>query len=360
MWVSRGKCLFSVVSTILVLGACSAAGHNSATDVLRYAVSGFVVVSGDSNDLRWDLAKTFKFDWKSAELSATVTRGDDPDAPVRILSVSVKLDILDMTRLVIVDMNSVGIREVLDQDGNATPYQAVQSDQTRRYDNRNWHWDDGGTWLGVPLEPLNVRVRLSSDPKQPMVSSISQVTGYIYGVYADDVVKVDIPFDPNYGWHEAKAVPDLVLCVDVLTPPCPGPLEYVNVLPGADSRRFNLHRPKTPIPLYMYTTLIKLKKGGAVLGLFDPAMWYPRSLYPLGYYAIVRTELFDSKKKTADQLFTQAVMGDASGNIGARCSGQKAQGSTDTYDSVRHVIAVHPVEVKIPFVLKNIPIPKVH
>jgi len=28
------------------------------------------------------------------------------------------------------------------------------------------------------------------------------------------------------------------------------------------------------------------------------------------------------------------------------------------YDAIQHIIAVHPVEVKIPFVLKNIPIPK--
>jgi hypothetical protein len=182
--------------------------------------------------------------------------------------------------------------------------------------------------------------------------------GYIYAIYADDVIKVDIPFDPNYGWHEAKAVPDLMLCVDLLTPPCPGPLQYVNLSPGADSRRYNLHRPKTPVPLYMYATWIKPKKGGAILGLFDPVMWYPRSLCPLGDYAIVRTELFDSKKKTADQFFTQGIMGDSSGNMGARCSGQKEQGSADTYDSIRHVIAVHPIEVKIPFVLKNIPIPR--
>jgi hypothetical protein len=316
-------------------------------------------VSAEPNDLRWDLVKAFKFDWTSAELSAKVTKGDDPNAPVRTLSVSVKLDILDMTRLVIVDMNSIGIREVLDQDGNATQYQPVQSDQTRRYDHLNWHWDQGGTWLGLPLQPLNVMFRLTSNPKQPLPSSISQLTGYVYAIYADDVIKVDIPFDPDYGWHEAKVVPDLMLCVDLLTPPCPGPLQYVNLLPTSmDSRRFNLHRPKTPVPLYKYETWVKSKKGGPMMGLFDPATWYPRSLFPLGDYAIVRTELFDSKRNIADQFFTQWIVGNPSGDTGARCSGQKEQASGDTYDSIRHVIAVHPVEVKVPFVLKNIPIPK--
>ncbi len=93
-----------------------------------------------------------------------------------------------------------------------------------------------------------------------------------------------------------------------------------------------------------------------MLGLFDP--WCLRSGNPLGNYAIVRVELFDSKKKAAYQFHTQDVMGDRSGTRGASCYGEKTQGSGDTYDSIRHVIAVHSIEVKIPFVLKNILLPK--
>ena len=49
---------------------------------------------------------------------------------------------------------------------------------------------------------------------------------------------------------------------------------------------------------------------------------------------------------------------DPSGEQRARCEGQTEQIGGDTYDSIRHVIAVPPVEVRIPFVLKDIPIPK--
>jgi hypothetical protein len=93
------------------------------------------------------------------------------------------------------------------------------------------------------------------------------------------------------------------------------------------------------------------------MGLCDPWI-FPRSQYPLGDYAIVRTELFDSKNGRADHFFIQWIWGDPLGDTGANCNGQAEQLPRDTYDSIRHVIAVHPVEVKIPFVLKNIPIPK--
>jgi hypothetical protein len=339
----------------MVLGACSAAEHDSAAGALHNGVLALGAVSADPNDLRRDLAKAFKFDWESAELSAKVVKGADPNAPLRTVIISVSLAIWDFKGLIILDVNCPGIRQVLDRDGKSVQYQVVQSDQTRCYDHRNWHWDQGGTWLGEPLQPFNVMVRLASDPKQSVASSISQLTGYIYAVYADDVIKVDIPFDPNYGWHEAKTIPDLMFCVDPRTPPCPGPLLYVNLLP-ADSRLFNLHRPKTPVPLYKYETWVKSKKGGPMMGLND--WWYLRDYFPFGDYAILRTELFDSKRNTADQFFTQRIVGSLAGDVGAHCFGQKEQDSGDTYDSIRHVIAVRPTEVKIPFVLKNIPIPK--
>jgi hypothetical protein len=187
------------------------------------------------------------------------------------------------------------------------------------------------------------------------VYSISLLEGYIYAVYADEVIKVDIPFDPDGGWIEPKTAPDLIVRVDPTTPPCPGPLRFVNV-PLADPL-YGPRRPATPVPLYIYQTRVKSKTGGPMMGLYDPGVWYARSLFPLGEYVVVRTELCDSRNKTSVHTFTQWIVGDSLGYDGARCNGQMKQGPGDTYDSIRHVIAVRPVEVKIPFVLKNVPVP---
>jgi hypothetical protein len=85
-----------------------------------------------------------------------------------------------------------------------------------------------------------------------------------------------------------------------------------------------------------------------------------RHLYPFGDYAVVQTQLCDMKRKYkyVATLPIEAVGGDPSGKGGALCSGEGAQELTDAYDTIGHIIAVHPVEVKIPFVLRNIPIPK--
>jgi hypothetical protein len=157
-------------------------------------------------------------------------------------------------------------------------------------------------------------------------------------------------------WHEAQAIPDLLLQVDPETPPCPGPLQYVAIYPTGSGRMLGPSRPKTPIPMYKYQTRVKSKTGRPMLGLRDPLG--SRSLHPLGDFAIVRTELFDSKNGRANRFFIQWIMGDPVGGTGAQCFGQMEQGRNDTYDFIRHIIAVRPVEVKIPFVLRNIPIPK--
>jgi len=353
------KCLLSLVPMIVTALTCAGLGIHGATNLLERSNGKLDAPSEDPSELsslRWDLAKAFAFDWEAIELSSKVAQGADTSAPVRTVIVSVRLTVLDFKRLVILDTNSPGILEVLDQNGNPVECQAVGSNQTRRYDNRRWYWDETGTYLAGAPEHFNLAARLSSDSKQSLASSISQLEGYVYAIYADEVIRVDIPFDPNYGWHQTQAVPDLMLRVDPTTAPCPGPLQYTRI--SALDSQYGLWRPTTPVPLYKYQTRAKSKAGGPMMGLYDPGLLYPRGLYSLGDYAIVRTELLDSKNGKADHFFTQWILGDPSGGSGASCNGQMEQSSVGTYDSIRHVIAVHPIEVKIPFVLKNIPMPK--
>ena len=156
---------FLLCATIITSLGAVAAGAD--------AVAGTEAVSilGDPNDLRWDLAEPFKFDWESAESSAKIVQGADPDAPVRTVTISARLTILDFSGLVILDMNSPGIRGVLDQDGNPVECETVESDQSRRYDARNWYWDQGWSRRTTGLESFKVALRLSSDPTQALPSS---------------------------------------------------------------------------------------------------------------------------------------------------------------------------------------------
>ena len=126
-------------------------------------------------------------------------------------------------------------------------------------------------------------------------------------------------------------------------PPCPPPLKYP--------------RTAAPVSLYSYTTFVKSPAGKAVLGVQD-VFFFKRSLFPFGDYAVIRTELCDAKRKYVAFVSNEGVGGDPSGKAGAICSGEMPQLEMDDYDTILHIIAVHPVEVKIPFVLRNVSLPK--
>lgn len=329
-------------------------------------------ITAEPNGLRWDLTEAFQFSWKSVEVSAIAhnpgpdNQPDDNVSP-RTIAVSVKADFnpLKADGLVIVDVNGPQIFEVIDGDGRAVEFQNAQSDAVRCYQDSSWHWDEEGHAGTETLKkPFPVKFRLAEDPQQQAPSMISLLQAYVYAVYADDLITVDVPFDPNSGWRDAAEAPDLAVLVDPLTPPPPAPIEYVSIWPNtspafppSSDPRIVHYRPKTALPTYTYTTWVKSKTGQIMLGLRDPR--YPSSVYAFGDYAIVRTELFDSRRKQAAVCKDQRVNGTALfGRYGAMCWGQRIKSDNgNAYDTIRHIIAVHPVEVKIPFVLRNIPVP---
>ena len=327
---------------------------------------------GEPNDLRWDLAQAFCFKWNTVGVSAGAMHpgpdgGPEAGVPVReiALSVSVDFNSVKAKGLVIVDMSGPQISEVIDGNGRQVVCQSGQSDLIRGYDDLGWYWDgEGRAATANKLSPFTVKVRLADDPKQHMPSSISRLQAYIYALYADAIIRVDLPFDPNMGWLDTEAAPDLTLLVDPLTPPPPAPVQYVSILPNmsptsdyANPRNIP-SRPKVALGSYTYTTWVNSKTGQRVLGLRDPR--YPSASFGFGNYAVVRTELFDSRRNTGGPFKEQQVSGTLlDGRYGACCSGQLLQGDGNTYDKIRHIIVVHPVEVKIPFVLRTIPLPAV-
>jgi hypothetical protein len=315
--------------------------------------------SADTNDLRWDLAKKFRFEWQSVELSAKSVKGEDPNARARTLVVSVGHEFVDVNNrgwfmpgqvvgpegLVTIDVNSPQIIEAMDEAGTPIECHAAYSAEDRKYQESGWWWVPGATFAPGKLTPFEVRIRLTGGSGQPIPSALSRVTGYIYALYADNIVEIDLPFDPNTPCLYPAMTPGLAFCVNRGMPVCPPPIV------GS--------RGAAPVALYRYETYVKSTESRAVLGVFDSDC-FTRSLDPFGDYAIVRTELEDmkGKYKCSAVLPTEWVGGDMSGKRGAICWGEGAQELSDAYDTIGHIIAVHPVEVKIPFVLRNIPIPK--
>jgi hypothetical protein len=323
-----------------------------------------LVAASEPNDLRWDLAGDFVFDWDSVEISATATKGADSNSNWRTLTISARLAMLPGElgdEAVGIDVNSPGIIELLDQNGGTVQWQPVKSSTARSYQQpwivRQVNGSSPDRWI-----PFVVTFRLAEDKDNRLPSSVSALQGYVYLLCADGTINVDIPFDPNAKSVQAAADPNITVSVDPTMPPCPGPLHFVILsaepIPGGGGREDVVKRPATAVPLYIYKTWVKMKPNTPVLVMCDTWSECPRELFPLSKYIIVESELFDSKNNYECRP-AQWTHSDPSGDQGAMCWAEMPQGEGCYYDTIRHVIAVHPVELKIPFLLKNIPIPSI-
>ena len=116
--------------------------------------------------------------------------------------------------LVAIDVNSPQLTEVLDETGVPVPCQAASSAEHRQYQESGWDWEPGQAFAPDKLTPFDVRIRLTGGSKQLLPSSLSHITGYVFALYADDIVEVEVPFDPSAECVCPEVTPGLVFCVD--------------------------------------------------------------------------------------------------------------------------------------------------
>jgi len=305
------------------------------------------IAAEDPNELRWDLASGFDFDWDSVELSGKTLKGTDPRAAARSLIISAAIKILDTNDLVGVDTTCLGIVSVRDENNDEVRCLSREYRFLHRYEQVRWGYAGGNSFRDTLL-PSAFAFIMELAPDQPAPSLLSRVEGYIYALYAEDTIEVNVPFGPPRDWINVTT--DLRIAVLKDTPPPPGPLQ----LEARDSLSCSYYA--SPAAIYKVRTCVQSTTGRPVLGLEDP--WSPAWFLGLGDYVVVRTYLYDHVKDRSMSLNSQNVTSDPWGQSGAVCSGWAEQ-DLNAYDVIRHVIAFHPVEVKIPFVLTNIPVPVV-
>lgn len=344
-------CVSFVLATAVMSGYGGPAAVAAAPSVAEDPNSNPWAVSADPNALRWDMADGFVFDWESVELSSKVLKVASPNAEVYTLAISIKVLVGDPRQLVTIDIERPEVFDVRDEDGRMVEYQPGDPCPVRRYELAEWSWSSTGALPpahGQHWHPGTLLLRLLADSNEPLPSVLSQVTGYIHALYGE-VIEIDVPFDaPKGTWLHFAATPGLLFRVNKGTYPPPGSLFTRN--------------EDAPIGLYTYNTSVKSEAGRPVMAVRDAWPWYRRDLYPFADYGIVRVELFDSEKRLAryGPIQWQSLLSDPSGSStypdGACCWGMAEQ-DNHAYDMIRHVIVVRPIEVRIPFVLTNIPVP---
>jgi len=335
---------FVIRAAVVLLGAAAAFGAD---------VTSLQSLSVDINDLDWERAGAFEFIWDTVELSMKVSnpQGESPaGGNVPILTISGLVDIVDVNNVATIDISSVGIWEVLDENGQVLGVPTTEASYYRAYEEYGWYWD-GTAYPPQQWFPFTITFELSPDPNGALPSSIASVGGYLYALFGDTILNVDVPFDPNFGCLDVEEAPDLVICVNPSTF-APDPPEF--------------GEPSRPPTLYVYHTVVKSKAETQILGVRGPGA---TRFMDYVDYAVIRTSLFDSEGNLEAILRTQSVSAggvtvDGRGGSGknptyAYCSGTASQARGDNWDMIRHVVICQPLEVKIPFVLRNIPVPNV-
>ena len=345
---------------------CSAMAGGSATDLRADPNVQPGPVPGDPNDLRWDLAKGFGFVWHSVDLSAKTlnpaTNKGDQGTNAVTLTISAKLSIFGTKDLLALDVENPVVLLAVDGNGGPLPWHADLPGDTRQYHRVGMESiPDGRSAANVKMMPSATTIELRLDPNRPAPSSIASIRGYLHALYVDKTIDVDIPYDPNGGWVESAVAPELMFCVDPTTPPPPGPIEYMRIptplvplvahlfAPGATPFR------RKAVSLYYYITWVKSKTDRPVMALEDAC--YPRDIRALVEHVVIETQLFDSRRNRAVRHPTEQA-NRSDGGRGAFCQGWPGQ-DLGPFDAIRYIIGIHPVEVKIPFVLENIPVPNI-
>jgi hypothetical protein len=311
----------------------------------------------EPNDLRWDISAGVMVRWESVEVSARLTNGADANSVCRTLTISAKMAVPHIEGVVGIDATSPQVLDL--RDGEKKVIQRIPDKSRARFYDESLSSMNGSTedaWL-----PFTVTCLLTQDANQNPLTAISYLKAYIYVLCAERTINVDVPFDPDAGLCKTPADPNILVYVDPTMPPRPGPLKSI-ILSGDPSDRNQqvVTRPATAVPLYKYRTWVRTRRGTPVMVAHDVSHSCLRDLYPLGDYVLVRTELYASKAEWPYTLISQQwALSDPTGVSGAQCWGQSEQGLGDPVDSIRHVVAVHPVELKIPFIIENIPIPSV-
>lgn len=295
--------------------------------------------TGDPNEAKWDVAERFASVWDSVEVSAQVFNPSymgprDLYECGRSITVVGKVHVLDVNDLVGMQVVDPDVLQVVDSDGNDVAWAPLPWRPVRQYQELRYEWPVPRNPFEAPkpvLQPYDVTVSFCVDPDQRPISALSLFHWCAYAVYAEDVIEVDVPFEASDDWLEVA--PGIQITVTKATVEC------------CD---------------YAYWTEVR-HTGGIVRAFDDPVS----STEPMADYLVVRTLLLDSEgtpvRATEDDRVSPAVWSERVESTSlntAKCGGWLLTFATEAeIASVRHVIVVHPYEVRVPFVVRDLPLP---
>jgi hypothetical protein len=293
----------------------------------------------DLNEARWNVTERFAFAWDSVEVSAQVfnpsyTGQRDLRECRRNITVVGKVHVLDANDLVGMQLVDPDVLEVVDSDGIDVAWTPLPWRPLGQY-----QWlkcecptpQDPLATAQAMLQPYDVSVSFCVDPDQRPISALSLFQWCAYAVYAENVIEVDVPFEASEDWLEAA--------------------------PG-----IQIQVKKATVECCDYTYWTEVKHPGGIVRAFDDPV---SPAEPIADCLVVRTQLLDADgnpiRATEDDRVSPAVWSESIEGTSlntAKCGGWLLTFVTQAeIASIRHVIVVHPYEVRVPFVVRDLPLP---
>ena len=257
-------------------------------------------------------------------------------APERSLSISARVDVIDVNGLIGFDSAATGTL-VLDEKAGVVYSKPVP---TSRHCHFYWplryvkKMPTPGQWVSE-LQPYTLTVNMPIDPNRPYPLLLSNVEWSMYALVATEVKTVDIPFRPTTDW--LALAPGLEIKVEEIT---------------AESTK------------YQYRIGMRYASGKALWAASGAAtsLW---SDAPTPEVIVTKVDVLDPLGKSIQD---QTASGAFGGGAGAGGSGDLVTGTASgsgscscsicgTATTFRFTLALKPHQQELRFVLQNVPVP---
>jgi len=293
----------------------------------------------DPNEIGCDTTGRFAFVWDSVELSThlfspSYRAQTDLSECGCDFAVTGRIHVLDANDLVGMQVSDPDILQVTDGDGNDVAWTPLLLRPVRQYQGLKYESpipQDPFATLKPVLQPYDVTISFCIDPSQTPISALSSLQWCAYAVYAEDVIEVDVPFETTNDWLE--------------------------VAPGVQ-----IQVTKATVECCDYTYWTEVRHADGIVRAFDAQLSLGE---PTADYLVVRTLLLDVEGNpvgaTEDDRVSPSIWSEriesTSWNT-AKCGGWLLAFATQAEVArIRHVIVSHPYEVKVPFVVRDLPFP---
>ena len=350
-------------------------GSQSSAEIFSPTIITIPDVQCEPNNLAWELSDRFNVVWKTVDLaaktknplkefgSASFLLGDTGS----FLEMVSEIHVVDHNGLVALDKMGCQPMEYLDVNGFNIegidyPHVYYPCDRRVEYTLPSVRFLGGLTYREPFLSYLACNSCYRLDTNQVRRYPPLTVKGFFKALYADTVLAIDIPANVTSDWKSILHDIDVKVTKSILDPNCHD-IDYRAHVPG----------------FFCYQTLLKSDEF-PIRALQDPC-WEPTSDRPLrhpqntdyAYYVVYDTQLLDEGGNplpeylpiaiSRSQLVVsgphkvsiEAVEGDD--GIIIECTGVMYPPTSIKVKTIRHMIAVEPYEVNIPFVNEGVSLP---